>query len=494
MLEKIKNSSENKAPISYEDWINLGRVIIPCVTKQAVVEKWSDPDFKITKEEWKAEHSNKQIGLRLDQYIDFDIDNPVVRRFVFYIKSCGAIFGRKNNPQSHYLWKGSLKAEKYTLPKELENYYKEYSHGATLCEIRHDIKQYTLVPETKYHSTNETIKWVKYDDIEEYQGNLKIDIGKIALSAALCIIYAGKGQRDEYCTAIAGVLLKHTDWNEEDINDFVYQIAKFSKDEEYEKRKNKGTSHKKANRKLGIPKLAEIIGCSAKTIGELFSWIGIKYRAGKEIAQESIGEIIEYGSDRYIVKVNGIVDGELKEKEIIVTGPTLMNQKLFYDAVISKASVWIPKMKPNDFEAIMRRKFETRSHSNDYVNEAEEDQKFIKNFNKYIKLTKVFTEKKELANYGLPYFNQKTNNLHFNLNKFEDYLTTQRINMDRVDLCLKIQRILKGEKDKGKFEGKSCVSWKINQPELDKEDIILEGQAVDINETPILEDLSENKT
>ena len=35
-----------KKPITYEDWIDLGRVIIPCDTKQAVVEKWSDPDFK----------------------------------------------------------------------------------------------------------------------------------------------------------------------------------------------------------------------------------------------------------------------------------------------------------------------------------------------------------------------------------------------------------------------------------------------------------------
>ena len=38
-----------KAPITYEDWIDLGRVIIPCDTKQSVVEKWSDPDLKLQK-------------------------------------------------------------------------------------------------------------------------------------------------------------------------------------------------------------------------------------------------------------------------------------------------------------------------------------------------------------------------------------------------------------------------------------------------------------
>ena len=76
------NEKINKAPVTYEDWIDLGRVIIPCDTKQAVVEKWSDPDFKITKEEWRIEHINKQIGLRLDHHIDLDIDNFVVRRFI----------------------------------------------------------------------------------------------------------------------------------------------------------------------------------------------------------------------------------------------------------------------------------------------------------------------------------------------------------------------------------------------------------------------------
>ena len=85
-----------KKPITYEDWIDLGREIITCDTKQAEVEKWSDPDLKITKEEWRIEHTTKQIGLRLDQYIDFDIDNPVVKRSVGdHIKSCGAIFGRR---------------------------------------------------------------------------------------------------------------------------------------------------------------------------------------------------------------------------------------------------------------------------------------------------------------------------------------------------------------------------------------------------------------
>ena len=440
------NDKIDKAPVTYEDWIDLGKVIIPCDTKQAVVEKWSHPDFKITKEEWRIEHINKQIGLRLDQYIDFDIDNPVVKRFVHdHIKSCSAIFGRRNNPSSHYLWSGTSDYKKFSLPKELESYYKDYGHGATLCEIRHGANKYTLVPETRYHTTNEVVEWVKYDGIDEYSGNLKVDLGKIALAAALCITYTGTGQRDDYCTAIAGVLLKHTEWNAEDIDDFIYKIAVAAKDEESFKRKSKGTSHKKANRKFGMPKLAEIIGCSTKTIATIFSWIGVQ-EATSEEAKQSIGQIIEYGSDRYFVKINAVVQGEPVEKTITVDGPTLRNKKLFYDAVISKASVWIPEMKASDFEEIMRRKYEAREKSKDYVEDAEEDLRFVKHFKNYISEEKAYTNKKELVSFGLPYFNMDKNILEFNLDKFEDFLHRQKINLPRVDLVIKCQSILKAKK------------------------------------------------
>ncbi len=93
-----------------------------------------------------------------------------------------------------------------------------------------------------------------------------------------------------------------------------------------------------------MPKLAEIIGCSTKTIATIFSWIGVQ-EATSEEAKQSIGQIIEYGSDRYFVKINAVVQGEAVEKTITVDGPTLRNKKLFYDAVISKASVWIPEMR-----------------------------------------------------------------------------------------------------------------------------------------------------
>jgi len=474
------DESVNTSPVSYADWIDLGRVIIPCLKGTPEVKNWASPDFKITKEEWKQKYSHCEIALRLDQDTDFDIDNPIVRRFTdIYLKNKSSIFGRDSNPTSHYIWNEKLKFKQFILPKELEKFCKKFPHGNTLCEIRSDAKHYTIVPESQHSKADEIVRWESYKGFNKYPGDLKIDLGKIALSTALCILYAGKGQRDAFCTAVAGVLITKTQWSEKEINEFIYEVAIAANDEESNKRDNKGTTVKKAQRKFGMPKLAEIVGCETRTIATLFSWIGIKEAASEE-AQESIGEIVEYGSDRYFVTVNSVVEGNSVEKRITVDGPTLRNKKLFYDAVISKASVWIPEMKQNEFDQIMRLKYESRSKSDEYVEEAQEDNRFIKNFKNYIAEEKAYTNKKELAYFGMPYYNINKRILEFNLDKFEDYLHRQKINLARVDLVIKCQSILKAKKNHGKFGDKSCVSWRILNQDLDKEDLIVDGEYKEI--------------
>ena len=78
MIEEINN----KGPINYENWIDLGKIIIPCLKGRPIVPKWSDPSFKITKEHWRDRHKHCEIALRLDNVIDFDIDNEYAKRFI----------------------------------------------------------------------------------------------------------------------------------------------------------------------------------------------------------------------------------------------------------------------------------------------------------------------------------------------------------------------------------------------------------------------------
>ena len=468
----------NEQPLeTYVHWIDSGRIIVPCLKGKPIVKNWQAPTFKISKEEWKRKHEDCAIGLRLDDLIDFDVDNELVKKFINkYIVSNSAISGRPTNPTSHYWWKGELTNKKFTLPKEFKNYYEKFPHGATLCEIRSGNGQYTIVPKSLHSKNKEYVAWEKYEGIKEYPGDLNMDLRKVALSAALCILYADQGQRDDYCTAIAGVLINNTKWSEEEINDFVYNLALESDDNEAEDRAKKGTSGQKAQRNFGIPKLAEIIGCTTKTVSELFGWIGVGY----EIVQDNsiIGNIIEYGEDRYFVEVKKIVDGKPTIIRITVKG-TELKQAPFHDAVMKQAQIWLPKMKKDTFDNIMKKKFDARTQSDEYVSEAAQDMVFIKYFEQYIHKEQAYTDSSSLLEYKRPHFNFDKNYLEFNLNSFEDFLVEKRVGSERVDLVLNIQRILKAKKVKGKIKGKSCVRWRINEYDIPREDLIIEGEATE---------------
>ena len=114
-------------------------------------------------------------------------------------------------------------------------------------------------------------------------GDIERDVGKIALSTALAILYPPKGNRDNYCTAIAGVLKNHTEWSANEINQFVYNIASLSgKDENAGGKMAKGTNaYNDKTRNFGLPKLAEILNCSVGAVAKLFEWVGIKDSASQ---------------------------------------------------------------------------------------------------------------------------------------------------------------------------------------------------------------------
>jgi len=264
----------NGSPESPFSWINQGYDITPCKDKRPIVTNWQNKTIKF--DQWEDNYMTFQIGLKLNGLVDFDIDNHFVGRFVKrYLKSSGASYGRKGNPESHYLFLDELKPKKFMLPKELESYYKDFPHGACLCEIRSGNNFQSIVPGSKIN--NEQVEWNNFAGIKSYPGDLESDISKIALSGALSIIYAPQGNHDNYCTAIAGVLSKHTNWDENEINEFVHNLALLSGDKNHHKKMSKGTNAKNSTgNKLGMPTIAEIVGCNVKTISDLFSWIGIK--------------------------------------------------------------------------------------------------------------------------------------------------------------------------------------------------------------------------
>ena len=110
---------------------------------------------------------------------------------------------------------------------------------------------------------------------------------------------------------------------------FVHRIAIEANEPEADKRNKKGSTGIKGSKTYGIPKLAEILSASKKDVGTLFSWIGINQN-GEEL-NEHIGDIVEYGSDRYFVTIFTIEEDKKIEKTVTVKGPDLMKKSIFYD-------------------------------------------------------------------------------------------------------------------------------------------------------------------
>ena len=486
----------NKEPINYIDWLDLGRVIIPCLKGTPKVKKYTEPGFKIEKDIWNRDHETAEIALRLDQDVDLDVDNEYVKRFIdYYIKDCGAIFGRDGNPTSHYLWsnKSGIPFKQFNLPTEFEKDYKDFPHGSMICELRTEKKRYTIVPGSLHSKSKTNVRWEKFEEIREYQGNLLIDVGKAALSAALTIIYPTTGSRDEYCTAIAGILIKNSDWTDEQIDLFVSRIAEAANDDVKERSK-KGTTTRTTDRKFGVNKIHELTGYSHRNIQGLFNWIGLFQNITTQVSQDTIEKIEEYGADRYYVHLNvpernpENADLETVKRKIWIDGASLMNPKLFYDMAMSQAKVWIPRMNTKEFEEMMIAKFYSREKSKDYVKEAEEDSQFKMFFLNYLDNKGVYTNKEQLAIYKLPYFNHDKSSIEFDLNNFEQELIKNRVNLKRVDLVQKVQSVLKAKKNKGKFNNKSCVSWIINGEQTDNHKLIWEGESVYIGDETAGED------
>ena len=474
----------NKEPISYVDWLDLGRVIIPCLKGTPKVKKYTDPDFKIEKDIWNRDHETAEIALRLDNDVDLDVDNEFVKKFVhFYVKDCGAIFGRDGNPTSHYLWsnKSKIPFTQFKLADEFEKDFKNFPHGSMICELRTEKKRYTIVPGSLHSKSKTNVRWEKFEEIREYQGNLLIDVGKAALSAALTIIYPTTGSRDEYCTAIAGILVKNSDWTDEQIDLFVSRIAEAANDDVKERSK-KGTTTRTTDRKFGVNKIHELTGYSHRNIQGLFNWIGLFQNITTQVSQDTIDFIEEYGANRYNVYLNVPEKEEMVQRKIWIDGPSLMNPKIFYDLAMSQAKVWLPRMKAKEFEEMMMAKFYVRKFSKDYVKEAEDREQFKRIFLDYLDIKGVYTDKEQLFVHKLPYYNSKKSTIEFDLSNFEKELVKNRINLERVDLVNKIQTILKAKRDRGKYEGKSCVAWVIEGETTSNKKIIWEGESVVIGD------------
>ena len=319
-------------------WLEAGFRVFPCsgkVPKKNI--KWSSENYSE-----KDFNKSDNIGLVLKGVSDFDVDNPVAHRFIKeYLKGCGTIYGRKSNPNSHLLFKGDNPFKQFVVPKSLENHFKEYSHGITLGEIRNG-DHYSIVPNSKING--ESVEWSKFVELREYDGALTQDIGLIMFSTAMAILYPRKGQRDNFCSAIAGALANNTDWSGSYIDTIVFNIAKnaVQTDENYMKKNGKGTNARNAikgkKRILGMPKLSEILNVPVSDTAELFSWVGLKNEG------RLFSDLIVYNTipKYYELKVKGKKIRVMNTKDLMsyASIQVIIEEQLLETAPLIKPKEW----------------------------------------------------------------------------------------------------------------------------------------------------------
>ena len=264
------------APRTPKEWQDLGYCVIPCNTEGVPTLKGWKEKFLTIPEDFKS----RVYGLRLDNIVDLDIDNYVMQKFLGDV-ICGAKFGRKSNPLSHLLFEGVTEYEEIIVPAAFEKYFKNFAHGRRLLDIRHGNDHFTYVPggfrPHKKNAGAEVLTWLHFSGFQKYDTRTNALMKEICLKCALSVMFPSLGQIDNYVTSIAGILAKHTDWSDEKINTFCFDLAFKSGSDNPGRYATKGTAARNDKTKsFGIPKLAEILEVTPSDISKLFAWVGVK--------------------------------------------------------------------------------------------------------------------------------------------------------------------------------------------------------------------------
>ena len=299
-----------KTPLEY---IENKYPIIPCYKneRRPIGEKWEDkPTGQLDRF-----NPGDNIGIHLLDHIDIDVDNIVCHKFLKKIKTLGcAVYGRKSNPESHLLFIGSTQYKKFVMHKSLETWWSSHRKKSTILEIRSGKGLQSIGPGSVLE--DEEVRWDRYIEPTEYPGDIVKDIELVVFATMLSIIYPGKGQRDDFCYAIACLLKKWGNWTEDKINSFILELAEASEPLEDrdrdDKRDNFGTRTYKGNTQKGLPTLIEQMSLPADGVKDIFKVVGITIgKENQEDKDKKITNLKMYDWADYL-------DLDIKEPEFII--------------------------------------------------------------------------------------------------------------------------------------------------------------------------------
>lgn len=160
--------------------------------------------------------------------VDTDLDMPEALMLApQFLPGTSAIFGRAGKPRSHalYIVKPAPRTTKYKAPD-----------GAMIVELRSTGCQ-TVFP-TSTHPSGETIVWYEDGDPAEIDGDLlDARLRLLATASLFARCWPSEGSRQNAAMALAGALLRSERIPQDEIADFVENVAAAAGDDESEMRR-----------------------------------------------------------------------------------------------------------------------------------------------------------------------------------------------------------------------------------------------------------------
>jgi hypothetical protein len=219
------------------------------------------------------------IGCVLGQCVDVDCDWPDVSRYVQFLASTEAIFGRASNPVSHLIYSApGTKSFKFTCPKSLQQRITlPDQHATCIVELRSGAA-YTMFPGS-IHPCGEAIEFTEhsghtfdshptpYDAVE-----LRQRVGIAAMMVLLEKTWPGEGARHDAAGAVAGVLRKYGDLTHEECQTVM---APHIQDGEHKERERyiTDTYNRPIERISGWNRLKQVFGFESDVIAAFKSWL-----------------------------------------------------------------------------------------------------------------------------------------------------------------------------------------------------------------------------
>jgi hypothetical protein len=260
-------------------------VPVPHREKKPVTAGW--PQIRLTEADLPRHFGSVQqnIGILLGEpsggLVDVDLDSTEALALApALLPGTDCIFGRERKPRSHYLYTVSpiLKTAKFQLPAEPHQDDKR----AMLVEYRSTGCQTIAPPST--HPEMEVIRWERDGNPAQVDGDsLLRRVARLAVGSLLVRHWPVKGCRHDAALALAGTLLRLR-WKVDDVEAFVFAVARAAGDEEAAQRKlDARTTYKRleaGGNATGLPTLVSLL--SPKLVSLVVQWLKVGSSGGQE--------------------------------------------------------------------------------------------------------------------------------------------------------------------------------------------------------------------